>query len=349
MTAVASIEVGIQFGWAIHFDTLIPYIQEDLRVPHKWAANICVLGQILGLVVQPFIDYYSDRCRSSFGRCCPFILGGVIAVVITALLIAFATELGHLFGDTLESETKPHTIVILVLSLSMFDVVQVVGNILRYLMSSRFFGILLNDFYWTLRTAVYEEFCLDLKESTFISILFLIVLSIVALIYVEDVPLTEVQPDWVAWFPFSLFNIDWMGHEVYCGNPFLDERYYKGVRAELKGLMLKSIVLALMSFAVKPLRCYIGGPRRLWGVGNVIFVICLSMTEVIAKVAEHERHTHTKSSIHLFSTNDRYTEVPASDLRGDSPSSGIIAACYVFYTVIGVPLAVWFKKLFSSY
>ncbi|RHN63309.1 putative major facilitator superfamily domain-containing protein [Medicago truncatula] len=74
------------------------------------------------LVVQPFIGYYIDHCQSSFDRHRPFILGGVIAVVIAALLIAFASDLGHLFGDTLESETKPHNIVITVLSLSMFEV-----------------------------------------------------------------------------------------------------------------------------------------------------------------------------------------------------------------------------------
>jgi len=177
--------------------------------------------------------------------------------------------------------------------------------------------------------------------------LILIVLSTFALIYIEDVPVTEPQPqpqvscfaqllggfnglpqsmwmlmlimgiNWIPWFPFFLFNTDWMGREVYGGNPLGDARYKLGVKAGSSGLMLKSIVFALMSFAVKPLGRYIGGAKRLWAAGNVVLVVCLSMTVVIAKVAEHERHT--RSSVHLLDTNDRYSEAPPYDPHDDMP------------------------------
>ena len=64
---VASIAAGVQFGWALQLSLLTPYVQL-LGIPHTWAAFIWLCGPISGMVVQPTVGYYSDRCTSRFGR-----------------------------------------------------------------------------------------------------------------------------------------------------------------------------------------------------------------------------------------------------------------------------------------
>ncbi|KAK9162127.1 hypothetical protein Syun_003029 [Stephania yunnanensis] len=100
MIAVASIAAGVQFGWALQLSLLTPYVQL-LGIPHKWAAFIWLCGPISGMIVQPIVGYQSDRCRSRFGRRRPFIAAGAAFVVLAVLLIGFAADLGHLFGDRL--------------------------------------------------------------------------------------------------------------------------------------------------------------------------------------------------------------------------------------------------------
>lgn len=49
----------------------------------------------------------------------------------------------------------------------------------------------------------------------------------------------------LSWFPFFLFDTDWMGREVYHGNPngdsLLVELYSQGVREGAFGLLLNSV------------------------------------------------------------------------------------------------------------
>ncbi|CAK8532700.1 unnamed protein product [Lathyrus sativus] len=130
--------------------------------------------------------------------------------------------------------------------------------------------------------------------------------------------------NWVAWFPFFLFDTDWMGHEVYGGDPG-DNAYNRGVRAGAMGLMINAVVLALMSLAVEPLGRFVGGAKRLWGIVNIILAVGLAMTIVITKAAHHER---------LVS-------------NGNTPSAGIRAASFAFFALLGVPLAINFSVPFA--
>ncbi|GAU14991.1 hypothetical protein TSUD_47860 [Trifolium subterraneum] len=87
MVAVASITVGVHFGWALQHSLLTPYVQL-LGVPHQWAANIWLCGPIFGMIIQPLVKYYSGRCRSRFCRRRLFIFFGIIAVAMADLLIS---------------------------------------------------------------------------------------------------------------------------------------------------------------------------------------------------------------------------------------------------------------------
>ncbi|AES99879.1 sucrose transporter 2 [Medicago truncatula] len=67
------------------------------------------------MVVQPLVSYYSDRSRLSFCCCRPFIACDVIGVVISALIIGYAGDLGHALGDNLCKKSKQHTLLIFIL------------------------------------------------------------------------------------------------------------------------------------------------------------------------------------------------------------------------------------------
>lgn len=84
---------------------------------------------------------------------------------------------------------------------------------------------------------------------------------------------------WVAWFPFLLFDTDWMGREVYHGDltstdPVQAERYHEGVRMGALGLLLFAIVQGITSAWLDPL-CRRYGPAIVWGLANSVSAACL--------------------------------------------------------------------------
>ncbi|GMP80621.1 hypothetical protein CsSME_00035646 [Camellia sinensis var. sinensis] len=52
---------------------------------------------------------------------------------------------------------------------------------------------------------------------------------------------------WFGWFPFLLFDTDWMGREIYGGKPNEGHNYNRGVRIGAFDLMLNSGVLGITS------------------------------------------------------------------------------------------------------
>ncbi|KHN32800.1 Sucrose transport protein [Glycine soja] len=103
--------------------------------------------------------------------------------------------------------------------------------------------------------------------------------------------------------------------------------YDSGVHAGSLGLMLNAVVLAVMSLAIEPLGRVVGGIKWLWGIVNILLAICLGMTVLITKIAEHERLLN-----------------PA--LVGN-PSLGIKVGSMVFFSVLGIPLAITFSVPFA--
>ncbi|CAL0333380.1 unnamed protein product [Lupinus luteus] len=118
--AVASIAAGVQFGWALRLSLLEPYVQL-LGIPNKWSFLIWLCGPISGLIMQPIIGYYSDRCTSRFGRRRPFICAGAITVIIATILIGLAANFGYSLGDDLTLKTRPRAIVFFVLGFWILD------------------------------------------------------------------------------------------------------------------------------------------------------------------------------------------------------------------------------------
>lgn len=129
---------------------------------------------------------------------------------------------------------------------------------------------------------------------------------------------------WIAWFPFTLFDTDWMGREIYRGspdNPEEAQRYHDGVRMGSFGLMLNSVLLGFTSVVLEKL-CRKWGAGLVWGVSNIIMTLCFLAMLVITYVAKN-------------------MDYPSSG----EPPTGIVVASLVVFTILGAPLAVS-KRLF---
>ncbi|KAF5468542.1 hypothetical protein F2P56_012686 [Juglans regia] len=404
---VASIAAGVQFGWALQLSLLTPYVQL-LGIPHTWAAFIWLCGPISGMLVQPIVGYYSDRCTSRFGRRRPFIAVGACFVAMAVFLIGYAADLGHLFGDHVDKPTRPRAIAFFVVgfwvldvsnnmlqgpcralladlsgndqkkmrtSNALFSFFMAVGNVLGYAAGSytRFYKI----FPFT-KTKACDVYCANLKSCFFLSIALLSTVTILALTSVKERALSS-QPkpenaagedeervtesaglpffgemwsafkglqrpmrilllvtclNWIAWFPFLLFDTDWMGKEVYGGTVGKGPEgklYDRGVRAGALGLMLNSVVLGFTSLGVNVISRGIGGVKRLWGIVNFLLALCMAMTVLITKLAESARHT--------AAANGGATLSP--------PPAGVKAGALALFAVLGIPLAVTYSIPFA--
>ncbi|KAK5776900.1 hypothetical protein PVK06_044865 [Gossypium arboreum] len=103
MTLVLScmIAAGVQFGWALQLSLLTPYIQ-TLGIGHTFSSFIWLCGPITGLVVQPCVGIWSDKCTSKYGRRRPFILAGSLMISVAVIIIGFSADVGYILGDTKE-------------------------------------------------------------------------------------------------------------------------------------------------------------------------------------------------------------------------------------------------------
>lgn len=136
--------------------------------------------------------------------------------------------------------------------------------------------------------------------------------------------------NWIAWFPFLLFDTDWMGKEVYGGTVGEGHAYDKGVRAGALGLMLNSVVLGATSLGVDVLARGVGGVKRLWGIVNFLLAICLAMTVLVTKLAQHSR---------VYADASHTDPLP--------PSGGITAGALALFSVLGIPLAITYSIPFA--
>jgi solute carrier family 45 protein 1/2/4 len=122
---------------------------------------------------------------------------------------------------------------------------------------------------------------------------------------------------WIAWFPFLLFDTDWMGREVYNGEPSDPVKslwYYDGVHMGSVGLMLQSVVLGLSSLCIEFL-CRKLGSSYVWAIANVIMTLCFVATAVVSRAV----------------------------IPNQEPATYIIYSCLAIFAILGAPLAVTYS------
>ncbi|OWM70738.1 sucrose transport protein SUC4 [Punica granatum] len=123
---------------------------------------------------------------------------------------------------------------------------------------------------------------------------------------------------WIGWFPFLLFDTDWMGREIYGGKPNEGPNYNMGVRMGALGLMLQSVVLGITSILMEKL-CSKWGAGFVWGISNVLMALSFLAMLIV-------------------------TYVNRVDFEGrDLPPEGIVIAAVVIFSVLGFPLSITYS------
>ncbi|KAL0888502.1 hypothetical protein Bca101_012485 [Brassica carinata] len=243
---------------------------------------------------------------------------------------------------------------------AFFSFFMAVGNVLGYAAGS--YTNLHEMFPFTMTKAC-DVYCANLKSCFFLSIVLLLLLTVVSLCYVKDKQWSPEEKEdsdvkipffgeifgafkvmerpmwmliivtalnWIAWFPFLLFDTDWMGREVYGGDSggteITKKLYNQGVHVGALGLMLNAIVLGFMSLGVEWISRKMGGAKRLWGVVNFVLAACLAMMVLVTKLAIDHRRT-------------------AGEFAG--PTAGIRAGALTLFALLGIPLAVTFSIPFA--
>ncbi|KAL6126492.1 hypothetical protein ACLB2K_074541 [Fragaria x ananassa] len=189
---------------------------QQLGVSHKWSSAVWLCGPISGLVVQPIVGYYSDRCKSRFGRRRPFIVAGVALVAIAVFLIGYAADIDVACGDTLDKLTKPRAVAVFVVwfwildvannmlqgpcralladmsgsdnkkmstAMAWFSFFMAVGNVLGYAAGS--LKGLHKMFPFTVTKAC-DIYCANLKSCFFIAIALLALFTVLAMVFVRE-------------------------------------------------------------------------------------------------------------------------------------------------------------------
>ncbi|OAY80852.1 Sucrose transport protein SUT1, partial [Ananas comosus] len=239
------------------------------------------------------------------------------------------------------------------------------GNILGY--SSGSSGKW-HEWFPFLQTAACCEACANLKGAFFIAVILLIFSLSVTMIFAREAPLPprnsgkadEEDGDeermnfftmfkafknlppgmvsvlfvtgltWLSWFPFILYDTDWMGREVYHGDPKGSPAevaaYDRGVREGAFGLLLNSIVLGVSSFLIEPL-CRKFTPKFVWVISNFIVFAAMAATAIIS----------------VWSLNDYRGSIQ----QAITADKDVRIAALVLFAALGFPLAVLFSVPFA--
>ncbi|KAJ9548990.1 hypothetical protein OSB04_021533 [Centaurea solstitialis] len=218
-----TVAAGVQFGWALQLSLLTPYIQ-TLGIGHAFSSFIWLCGPITGLVVQPCVGIWSDKCSSKYGRRRPFILLGSLMIALSVIIIGFSADIGYLIGDTEEhcstfKGTRTRAAFVFIIGFWMLDLANntgparalladlagpdqrnsanaifcswmAIGNILGF--SSGASGQWHRWFPFLTNRACCEA-CGNLKAAFLIAVVFLMFCTMVTLYFAKEVPLAPKQ------------------------------------------------------------------------------------------------------------------------------------------------------------
>ncbi|KAL5212807.1 hypothetical protein ABZP36_023654 [Zizania latifolia] len=244
---------------------------------------------------------------------------------------------------------------------SIFSLWMAIGSVLGYLSGANGKW---HEWFPSLKTAACCDACANLKGAFFTAVV-LIAISMTMTIYLADEePLHKDAVDtpspsggggcavfvdlfkslknlppamfkvlvvtavtWLSWFPFIQYNTDWMGREIYHGEPqgtgAKADVYNAGVREGAIGLLFCSLALGFTSFMV-PRLCRKLTSKVVWAVSNfMVFVLMASML-VIGMVSMKG-----------------YRPSLAAGLTGPDPTLKNLALAV--FALIGIPQAVLFS------
>lgn len=209
------------------------------------------------------------------------------------------------------------------------------------------------------------EACANLKGAFLVAVVFLLVSVMVTFVVAREVPLSSPKGSietaenkvgimeifksiknlppgmpsvllvtsltWLSWFPFILYDTDWMGREVFHGDPkgtpAQIKAYDDGIRAGALGLLINSVVLGASSFLIEPM-CRKFTPRIVWVASNFFVFICMAATAIIGTWSLHTYHGSIQDAI-------------------IGPDGRVKAAALFVFSILGIPLAILYSIPFA--
>ncbi|XP_028777849.1 sucrose transport protein SUC4 [Neltuma alba] len=237
-----------------------------------------------------------------------------------------------------------------------YSLFMAIGNILGYATGSYSGWFRIFSFTYTPACNVS---CANLKSAFFLDIIFIVVTTYISISAAHEVPLSSngaphseeagesggageafmwelfgtfryfsapiwiilsvTALTWIGWFPFILFDTDWMGREIYGGDPNEGPKYDAGVRMGALGLLLNSVVLGITSLLMERL-CRKRGAGFVWGISNILMAICFIGMLVVTYVAKSIGY-----------------------LGKDQPPTGIVIVSLIIFTILGFPLSITYS------
>ena len=88
---------GLQIVWSVELSNGSPYLL-SLGMSKALLAFVWLAGPLAGALVQPYIGIRSDRCRISWGKRKPFMIGGTLGTVASSMILAYARDIIRILG-----------------------------------------------------------------------------------------------------------------------------------------------------------------------------------------------------------------------------------------------------------
>lgn len=110
---------ALQCCWSLQIAQLTPLVLE-MNFPKLWITIVWLCGPISGILVQPIVGIWSDKCRSRLGRRRPFILTGAIFIILSLCFIANCLDIGYVLGDT--ADYSPWSLTFTILGFWVLDI-----------------------------------------------------------------------------------------------------------------------------------------------------------------------------------------------------------------------------------
>ncbi|KAF8723370.1 hypothetical protein HU200_021895 [Digitaria exilis] len=315
---------GVQYGWALQLSLLTPYVQVQpcvglysdkctsklgRRRPFIFTGCVVIvigfssdIGYALGDTTEDCTVYTGKRLHAAAFFVMGFWLLDFSNNTVQGPARALMADLAGTHGPSAAN--------------AIFVSWMAIGNILGYSSGST------NDWHkWFpfLQTRACCEACANLKGAFLVSVLFLGFSTIVTMVFANEVPLdpatakaqSEGEPTgpmavfkglknlppgmpqvlivtgltWLSWFPFILFDTDWMGREMYHGRPDGSPAeiasFQEGVRQGAFGLLLNSVVLGFSSFLIEPM-CRKLTAKVVWVMSSFIVCVAMAMVTVLS-------------------------------------------------------------------
>nr|BAC67165.1 sucrose transporter [Oryza sativa Japonica Group] len=241
---------------------------------------------------------------------------------------------------------------------SIFSLWMAIGSVLGYLSGAD--GKWHEWFPW-LKTAACCDACANLKGAFFTAVLLIVVSMTVTMYLADEMPLDKQDVDtsggggcavfvdlfkslrnlppamfkvlavtavtWLSWFPFIQYNTDWMGREIYHGEPqgtaAKADVYDAGVREGAMGLLFCSVALGVTSFVI-PKLCRRLTSKVVWSISNFLVFALMAVMVAVGMVSMRG-----------------YRPSLAAGLTGPDPT--LKAVALVVFALIGIPQAVLFS------